>query len=127
MGPLELAFDTRIVLADLGVKKKGDCVLNKFLSTLLILFCCFSSIGNCRADYTLIPMDETQSDHLKAYGLAYWALEDPRGISVEWLLNYRGGSFLINDSALSPREAQIRGVRYENVSLPMVEQIHQLM
>jgi hypothetical protein len=36
----------------------------------------------------LVPMDKTQSDHLKAYGVAYWSLE--RGLTVEWLLNYRG-------------------------------------
>ena len=43
----------------------------------------------------LIPMDLTQTDHLKSYGVAYWALE--KGYRVEWLLNYRSGSFLILD------------------------------
>jgi hypothetical protein len=40
----------------------------------------------------LIPMDLTQTDHLKAYGIAYWALT--KGIDIDWLLNYRGGSFM---------------------------------
>ncbi|MBW7938287.1 MAG: hypothetical protein H3C63_05565 [Candidatus Omnitrophica bacterium] len=39
-------------------------------------------------------MDETQTDHLKAYGIAYWALQEPRGWTVEWVLNYRYGSFI---------------------------------
>ena len=44
------------------------------------------------AQMLLVPMDLKQSDHLKAYGVAYWILE--RGYNVEWLLNYRGGSFM---------------------------------
>ncbi|MFQ6102711.1 MAG: asparagine synthetase B [Candidatus Glassbacteria bacterium] len=59
----------------------------------------------------LIPMDLTQTDHLKAYGLAYKSLE--MGWDVEWLLNYRGGSFLLLDRELLRKEAKIRGVYYE--------------
>ncbi len=44
-----------------------------------------------RGQYVLIPMDFSQTDHLKAYGIAYWSLE--KGVNVEWLLNYRGGRF----------------------------------
>ena len=44
------------------------------------------------ADKLLIPMDQIQKDHLKAYGIAFWTLE--KNINIEWLLNYRGGSFL---------------------------------
>ena len=45
------------------------------------------------ASYLLIPMDEdNQKDHLKAYGIAFWTLEND--LTVDWLLNYRGGSFL---------------------------------
>ncbi|WP_372936576.1 hypothetical protein, partial [Mariniphaga sediminis] len=40
----------------------------------------------------LIPMDDSQQDHLKSYGIAYWVLQ--RNVEVKWLLNYRGGSFL---------------------------------
>ena len=49
---------------------------------------------NVNANYILIPMDvDYQKNHLKAYGLTYWTLE--KGIKVKWLLNYRGGSFLL--------------------------------
>ena len=54
----------------------------------------------------LVPMDLSQTDHLRAYGLTYWALE--RGLHGEWLLNYRGGSFLLPDDPASPGEAAIR-------------------
>ncbi len=59
-------------------------------------------------------MDSGQSDHLKAYGAAYWAID--QGMEVDWLLNYRGGSFLIPASSAVTRELNIRGVRYEQVS-----------
>lgn len=53
-------------------------------------------------------MDQAQSDHLKAYGVTFWTLQ--RGINVEWLLNYRGGSFLVDASPEVQRECQVRGV-----------------
>src|SRR6185436_13071612 len=56
----------------------------------------------------LVPMDEHQTDHLRAYGLAYWVLT--RGQKCEWLLNYRGGSFLMKDDPAFEREANLRGV-----------------
>jgi len=62
----------------------------------------------------LIYMDLKQTDHLKAYGLAYWALE--RGINVEWLLNYRGGSFMMDDYPAMERELRVRGVSYSSIS-----------
>src|SRR5213593_1819027 len=62
----------------------------------------------------LIPMDDRQTDHLKAYGLAYWVLT--RGQKAEWLLNYRGGSFLLQDDPTTEREANVRGVSFEPMS-----------
>jgi len=62
----------------------------------------------------LCPMDVKQTDHLRAYGLAYWVLQ--RGQKVDWLLNYRGGSFLMPDDAEIAREANIRGVTMETIS-----------
>jgi hypothetical protein len=59
----------------------------------------------------LIPMDDKQTDHLKAYGLTYWTLV--RGEKCEWLLNYRGGSFLLPDDPDIEREANLRGVQFE--------------
>ncbi len=66
------------------------------------------------AQKVLIPMDKTQSDHLKAYGVAYWCLE--KGIPVDWLLNYRGGSFLIDALPSVMSELAVRGVRGEEIS-----------
>ncbi len=62
----------------------------------------------------LIPMDDVQSDHLKAYGVAYWVLE--RGVDVDWLLNYRGGSFLLAGSEEVENELRIRGVTFAQSS-----------
>jgi hypothetical protein len=61
----------------------------------------------------LIPMDDTQSDHLKAYGLAYRAIH--AGLKAEWLLNYQGGAFLLPDGDAIRREAALSGVRADPV------------
>ena len=61
-----------------------------------------------RASWLLVPMDETQSDHLKAYGLTFRVLE--RGTKAEWFLNYRSGSFLLPGDAVTARDAVISGV-----------------
>jgi hypothetical protein len=74
------------------------------------------------ASYILIPMDaEGQKEHLKAYGITYWTLE--RQVKVKWLLNYRGGSFLLPDSEEIRKECQIRGVSFEVLSDSKTEQI----
>jgi len=62
----------------------------------------------------LVPMDDAQTNHLKAYGLAYGAIA--RAGRSEWLLNYRGGSFLIPDDPAARRQAAIAGVLIEPVS-----------
>jgi len=67
------------------------------------------------AQFALIPMDERQSDHLKAYGIAYWAIEEPRGWTVEWLLNYRSGSFLLYNSNDVERKCKLEGVTVETL------------
>ena len=69
----------------------------------------------------LVPMDKAQADHLRAYGLMYWALE--HGIHGEWLLNYRGGSFLLPDQGEVQSEAAVRGVTIEAVDEAGVAQI----
>jgi len=70
------------------------------------------TIAEPSAGSVLIPMDLTQSDHLKAYGVAYWALE--KGYRVEWLLNYRSGSFnVIDGGADAIEECRYRGVTWE--------------
>ena len=62
----------------------------------------------------IIPMDVKQNDHLKAYGLAFWALN--QNINVEWLLNYRGGSFLLDEFSEITEVARVRGVTYEIIN-----------
>ncbi|WP_394746670.1 asparagine synthetase B [Spongiimicrobium salis] len=67
------------------------------------------------ASNILIPMDaESQKDHLKAYGITYWVLTKQQ--KVQWLLNYRGGSFLLPDGEAIRKECQIRGVSFEILS-----------
>ncbi len=61
----------------------------------------------------LIPMDDAQGDHLKAYGVTYRVVQ--AGIKAEWLLNYRGGSFLLPDGAAIRRDASLGGVTFEPV------------
>ena len=68
-------------------------------------------LSNCYATQLLIPMDARQTNHLKAYGIAYWTLEN--GLTIEWLLNYRGGSFLMPHLKTIEEELTIRGVKYE--------------
>lgn len=86
----------------------------------LILFLLI--IGQSFASYVLIPMDaESQKNHLKAYGITYWTLSQQ--LKVKWLLNYRGGSFLLPDSERIRRECQIRGVSFEVLSDAKTESI----
>ena len=82
-----------------------------FLGVFLILLAMLASPAS--AQWLLVPMDRDQQNHLRAYGLTYWVLEE--GDEAEWLLNYRGGSFLLPDSPGVRREAALRGVS----TLPM--------
>jgi hypothetical protein len=67
-----------------------------------------------KANSILIPMDDKQSNHLKAYGVAYWELKADQ--ELDWLLNYRGGSFLMKYSSALEKECRLRGVSYEVIS-----------
>jgi hypothetical protein len=67
-----------------------------------------------QAQRLLIPMDDGQSNHLKAYGLTYSAIK--AGMQAEWLLNYRGGSFLVPDAPEMRRRAGLDGIAIETVS-----------
>jgi len=77
---------------------------------VLILFCPIVA----RANYLFIPMDEKQVNHLKAYGIAYWVLRQES--EVDWLLNYRGGSFMCKYHPKIQNELVVRGVSYEVIS-----------
>jgi hypothetical protein len=74
-----------------------------------------------RATQLLVPMDDSQSDHLKAYGVSFWALENT--IVIEWLLNYRGGSFLMPHLKTIEEELILRNVKYEVLAEGQVNQI----
>ena len=63
--------------------------MNKLIFTLLFSIVSFTALAN----KILVPMDETQANHMKAYGIAYWVLNQDE--SIDWMLNYRGGSFLL--------------------------------
>lgn len=84
--------------------------MKRFLSIALLIL--LSAPGF--ASYILIPMDNGQKNHLKAYGIAYWSLKGE--LEIQWLLNYRGGSFLIPNSKTVSNECTIRGVSYEVIS-----------
>jgi hypothetical protein len=82
-------------------------MIRAFIFIFLFLVVSFSSV---RAAYLLIPMDDTQKNHLKAYGIAYWVLQKEE--EVDWLLNYRGGSFATLYDKTIEDECTIRGVSY---------------
>ena len=71
-------------------------------------------VGKLSASYLLIPMDKSQSNHLKAYGIAYWALTKDKDVS--WLLNYRGGSFICVYNQNIENECMIRNVSYQIIA-----------
>ena len=75
----------------------------------ILIFIFFSQFGFPQK--ILIPMDQSQKNHLKAYGAAFWTLEQE--INVEWILNYRGGAFMIDSYPEVERECRIRGISYE--------------
>ena len=79
------------------------------------------SISIAHSAQLLIPMDDTQSNHLKAYGLAYWLLEQE--VEVEWLLNYRGGSFLVPNLVAVQQECVIRGISHQVIADVQASQI----
>lgn len=80
--------------------------------SFLLLLCSFHISAN--AYYIFIPMDKSQTNHLKAYGIAYYAIE--RNIKVDWLLNYQGGSFMIKHLKEIENECNIRGVSYDIIA-----------
>lgn len=84
--------------------------MKKFILFFLIVFLIKPSSGA----FLLIPMDNAQQNHLKAYGVAYWILQ--REVEVSWLLNYRGGSFMCKYLKIFQDECSIRGVSSEVIS-----------
>lgn len=92
------------------------------MKKILVLMFFLGMSMNALASYILIPMDaDGQKNHLKAYGVTYWTLE--KQLKVNWLLNFRGGSFLLPDAEDIRRECQIRGVSFEVLSNSKAEEI----
>jgi len=94
---------------------KANCKLIS-ASLVAVLALCFIITGNSLADKILIPMDQTQTNHLKAYGLVYEILS--LGNNVEWLLNYRAGSFMLDNLTGFSELANHFEVSWEYVSDP---------
>lgn len=91
--------------------------VREYISTalLILVFFVFLVPFQARPSAILIPMDaDSQENHLKAYGITYWVLTKQQ--KVQWLLNYRGGSFLLPDGETIRKECQIRGVSFEILS-----------
>lgn len=78
--------------------------------TLLLFFIAKFSFSA----YLLIPMDEKQKNHLKAYGITFWVLQN--NMKAQWLLNYRGGSFMMKHHQDIETECIVRGVSYEIIA-----------
>lgn len=85
-------------------------ILKKY--SLLLLLLVLSYVA--KASSILIYMDESQKNHLKAYGIAYWSIKQQA--EVDWLLNYRGGSFLIKYNKTVEDECKVRGISYEVIA-----------
>ncbi len=84
------------------------------MKKLISIFLLLVTASVTQAAYILIPMDLQQKDHLKAYGVAYWVLKND--VEVHWLLNYRGGSFMVKDAKEIESECTVRGVSFEIIA-----------
>ncbi|WP_189629752.1 asparagine synthetase B [Roseivirga thermotolerans] len=87
------------------------------------LFCLFTITGF--SNKILVPMDESQTNHLKAYGIAYWVLSQDE--PIDWMLNYRGGSFLLPARTGIENELVVRGVSYQVISDADALKLEQLL
>lgn len=91
----------------------------------ILIFFFLLSVLPLKATQILVPMDESQTNHLKAYGVAFWTLENE--ITIEWLLNYKGGAFLMPHLKALEEELLIRGVRYDILTDGQVNQIRSMI
>lgn len=86
---------------------------SKFILVLVLILLCGIGLP-LKSASLLIPMDKNQQNHLKAYGIAYWILK--QDVEIHWLLNYRGGSFLVKHLKPIEDECVIRGVSYQLIA-----------
>ncbi|RPD44640.1 asparagine synthetase B [Hymenobacter sediminis] len=89
-------------------------ILSRLFALLLLLAAMALRPLAAWANHIFIPMDNTQKEHLKAYGAAYWLLG--KQVEVDWLLNYRGGSFACAVAPGAENELAVRGVTYQVIS-----------
>jgi len=89
-------------------------MMNHFKIKIILFFGLFFSFYQANCSYILIPMNNDQKNHLKAYGIAYKTIAN--GIYVSWLLNYEGGSFLMKHNTLTEKECNVRGVTYNVIA-----------
>ena len=85
----------------------------KVFSAMLMGLCILWRVP-ARASRIFIPMDQSQANHLKSYGIAYWALG--KSVEVDWLLNYRGGSFMMESQPFLEAECRVRGITFDVIS-----------
>ena len=103
--------------------ERTDIKFSYFTKNIIIAFMAIViSCSSILAQKILIPMDLKQTDHLKAYGIAYWALT--KNIDVDWLVNYRAGSFMLDGLDLVATECRIRGVYFEQLGGAQASQIY---
>ncbi|MDA1192771.1 MAG: asparagine synthetase B, partial [Candidatus Poribacteria bacterium] len=95
--------------------------------TLVVSFLMLAATLSASAQWLLVPMDKAQTDHLKAYGLTFWALQTPREYHAEWLLNYRSGAFVLEDRRDVRAQALAMGVAVEAMDDPKLLAIKSVM
>ncbi|MDO7875944.1 asparagine synthetase B [Hymenobacter sp. ASUV-10] len=89
-------------------------LFKRFLFPVLLALAWLAAPLAAQANHVFIPMDNTQKEHLKAYGLAFWLLQ--REVPVDWLLNYRGGSFAFETVTGAENELAVRGITFQVIS-----------
>jgi len=107
---IEFFFLKKEIKNSIFVKTKNYCIMKKIISLLFFILIIKLTFAN----QILIPMDDSQSDHLKAYGIVYWVLQN--SLEASWLLNYRGGSFITEYSRDIEKKCIVRGVSYEVIA-----------
>jgi hypothetical protein len=95
--------------------------VRRHLTVALAFVALAASSAHLAAQHLLVPMDDAQQNHLKAYGLTYNAIK--AAVPAEWLLNYRGGSFLLGDTPELRRQAALAGITTEPVDDARLGQI----
>ncbi len=94
-------------------------IRNLFKIVILLIL---STVITLPQSKLLIYMDLNQTDHLKAYGITYRALT--KGYKADWLLNYRGGSFLIDYSEELAAECRLNAIAFDPITLSQVTEIY---